>query len=193
MWQDLATEALLHSAAMVLLSAGIGRLIVAWRSLRGSTLTGPWLWSIVAIGGLLAVEVIQLTEAIAAPLVAALRFAVACLSLCPLMSLLGAKRPQHAAWHLIVASLWLVAVLPAASAYLLRRSPAIELHGIRVGLIAALVAIGLVNYFPTRFWKSACLVAAGQLLLFSPVVTGVPWNEGWLAQLARCSWRRRFC
>ncbi len=36
-----------------------------------------------------------------------------CSTFCPLVSLLGAKRPQNKAWQWIVASFWIIAALPA--------------------------------------------------------------------------------
>lgn len=98
----------------------------------------------------------------------ALQFILATLSLCPFVSLLGAKRPQHRAWHFIVASLWAVLVIPAGSAILVPGAGGLELHVVRFVFTYILIAFGLINYLLTRFWAAIAIGTAGQLALFAP-------------------------
>ncbi len=130
--------------------------------LRATTLAAPCLWAALsatclAVGALLEPKLDGIS-------LSAFRFAIAATTLCPLMAVLGAKRPQDRGWQWVVLSLWIVLVWPAAQAVLL---PA----GIRVELFAAwklflwcLIGVGLLNYLPTQNWRAAILVAVGQVL-----------------------------
>jgi len=131
--------------------------------LRATTLAAPCLWTALsalclAVGALVEVHLDGIG-------LSAFQLAVAATTLCPLMAVLGAKRPQHRGWQWVVLSLWIVLVWPAAQAVLL---PA----GIRVELFAAwklflwgLIGLGLLNYLPTQNWRAAILIALGQILL----------------------------
>ena len=96
---------------------------------------------------------------------ASVRLAVAALMLCPIMSLLGAKRPQHGVWQFIVASLAGILALPAASAALVRPGSPPDVHPLQQWFMLALVLVGLMNFIATRHGLAAGLVAAGQLML----------------------------
>jgi len=94
---------------------------------------------------------------------ACLRLGVTALSVCPIISLLGAKRPQHRVWQFIVGSLGVVLALPAATALLVRPgSPPDVLTAERL-LVLALVLVGWLNYVGTRRAWAATLIAAGHL------------------------------
>jgi hypothetical protein len=101
------------------------------------------------------------------------RLAVAALSLCPIMSLLGAKRPQHGVWQFIVASLAGIVALPAASAALVRPGSFPDVHPLQRWFMLALALVAAVNFAATRHGAAAGLVAIGQLILmrqFMPFV-----------------------
>jgi len=94
---------------------------------------------------------------------ACLRLGVTALSVCPVISLLGAKRPQHGVWQFIVGSLGAVLALPAATALLVRPgSPPDVLTAERL-LVLALVLVAWLNYVGTRRAWAATLIVAGQL------------------------------
>jgi hypothetical protein len=93
---------------------------------------------------------------------ACLRLGVTAFTVCPIISLLGAKRPQHGVWQFIVGSLGVVLALPAATALLVRPgSPPDVLTAERL-LVLALVLVGWLNYLGTRRAWAATLIAAGQ-------------------------------
>jgi hypothetical protein len=96
---------------------------------------------------------------------ASVRLAVAALALCPIMSLLGAKRPQHGVWQFIVASLAGILALPAASAALVRPGSPPDVHPLQRWFMLALVLVGLMNFIATRHGLAAGLVAVGQGIL----------------------------
>jgi hypothetical protein len=97
-----------------------------------------------------------------------LRLAVVALSFCPIVSLIGAKRPQHAAWNFIVLSLWAIVVLPAAETFFLQRGQRLEMGDARGWFLWILIALGPINFLPTRFWNAAVLLAFGQTVALSP-------------------------
>ena len=103
---------------------------------------------------------------------AAARLAVVSLSLCPAMSLLGAKRPQHGVWQFIVATLAFVLVLPAVSARLVRPGSLPDIHLIERGFMPVLVFVGWLNFAGTRRAVAATCVAIGQVLLMRGFLPG---------------------
>ena len=162
------------SATLATALATVAVLILAaqhWR-LRGTTLIAPWAWAMLAISAIGAVEaLVRLHADVAEPAWARpLRFVVAVTSFCPLMALLGAKRPQDRAWQFIVLSLWLVLALPGIEWLLMGVSRAQELHPARVAFLITLAMIGALNVLPTRFWPAGLLCLAAQAALLGPYV-----------------------
>ena len=137
------------------------------RALRGSTCIAPLYW---AVAALMVLAVIQAALAFTIPGLSEQshwRYMAAVGTLCPIIALLGAKRPQDRAWGLIVASLWFVLLLPCLQSWLFGSAP-LQLHAAwRWMLLAPLVAIGWLNYLPTRGWPCATLAATGQILLLA--------------------------
>jgi len=86
---------------------------------------------------------------------------------CPLMAVLGAKRPQNRGWQWIVLSLWIVMTIPAIQSQLSDSATGLVLPGIWQGFLWLLIAMGLLNYLPTRHWIAAMPFAAGQVALLS--------------------------
>jgi len=101
------------------------------------------------------------------------RLTAAALSVCPAISLLGAKRPQHGVWQLIVATLFCVLAMPAASAALVRPGSMPDVHALERFFLPVLVAAGWMNFIATRRGLAATLVTAGQTALMWPFLPGV--------------------
>lgn len=93
------------------------------------------------------------------------RYLAGAAAFCPLLALLGAKRPQDRAWGWIVLSLWVVLALPALEAWLFQLGRQFELHPARAWFLLILIVTGAVNHLATRYALSAGLVSAGQVLL----------------------------
>ena len=88
---------------------------------RGTTAVPAAAWAVAAWSSLAGEMLIRAGGGLVDPGTAAsARLAVAAVSLCPAMSLLGAKRPQHGVWQFIVATLAFVLALPSLSALLVR-------------------------------------------------------------------------
>ena len=166
------------AAAVVLL--GLAALVHRRASLVGTTLMAPWWWTLVA---LLSLFLGHLALAAAGPAdewTSHLRYVAAVSTFCPLMAVLGAKRPQDRGWQFIVLSLWVVLALPAGQAWLHRPEANLHLHTAWRWFLAILVSIGVVNRLPTRYWPTALLTGLGQAALLSnhlPIVASM--TEAW--------------
>ena len=141
-------------------------LFIMRQRMVGTTLTGPCSWAIAAVLAISSVEVFVRWLVVDLLAGDALRHAAAVMTLCPALSLLGARRPHDMAWHFVVVGFWFVCVLPAAEAYWIKGGPSLEIQPVWSVLVGGGILLGLVNRLPTRFWLSAVLFAAGQALLF---------------------------
>jgi hypothetical protein len=145
----------------------VGLLLACRREVRETTLMPAWWWAVIATVVLSGVEVLLSWSAgLAREGGSAVRFLAAGLTFCPMMAVLGARRPQHGAWQFIVISLWCILALPAVENLALQRGQALEIGGVRTAFVAGLIGMGALNWLPTRFWATAMLVGAGQMLLY---------------------------
>jgi hypothetical protein len=140
-------------------------LAIAFRRLRGTTLELPWAWTLLAFWMLAAADLLATR--------AAWSFLLTAIVICPGMAMMGARRPHHHAWQLIVGSLWLVIVLPALQFLALSSESDFEIHVVRQVFLVILVAIMVVNILPTRFGWVASGLLAGFVVLFGPLI---PWS-----------------
>ena len=163
----------MHSAACG--AAVLAAVVTAWGVflVRGSTAVPAALWSVAACLALAIEMGGPASGGLAGPAAAAARLAVVSLSLCPAMSLLGAKRPQHGVWQLIVATLAVVLVMPAASAMLMRPGSLPDVHILERCFMPLLVLVGWMNFAGTRRSAAASCVAVAQLLLMRGFLPGV--------------------
>ncbi len=165
-------------------AVGIGIGCWAHRRVRRTTLEGPCWWVLAAIAAISGVECLVATTRDPSSLLW-LRLPAACLIFCPVISLLGAKRPQNRGWHLVVLSLWVILVLPALEAWLLKPGQAADVRGLRAGFMVLLIVMGLVNGLPTRYWLSSLLLALAQIqLLANYLPVPAPFQESIAASSA---------
>lgn len=143
-------------------------------STRGSTAVPATLWAIAACLSLALDTGLRASGAISQPSAAAsLRMVTAALSLCPAMSLLGAKRPQHGVWQFIVAALAVILLLPSVATALVRPDSVPDAHLLGRGFVVILSLVGWMNFVATRHGPAATLITLGQLLVvrgFLPLV-----------------------
>jgi hypothetical protein len=164
----------IHAAACA--AACLAALTTAWGVflVRGTTAVPAALWSAAACLALAVEMGARAVGGLADPATAAAaRLAVVSLSLCPAMSLLGAKRPQHGVWQLIVATLAVVLAMPAASALLMRPGSVPDVHLLERCFIPLLVLVGWMNFAGTRRAAAVSCVAAAQLFLLRGFLPGV--------------------
>ena len=141
---------------------------------RGSTAVPAALWAVAAAVSLALETGLRAMGGLADPATAAAaRLVTVALAVCPTMSLLGAKRPQHGVWQFIVASLGVVLAMPALSATLVRPGTLPDVHMLEHGFLALLLLVGWMNFIGTRRAVAATLITAGQAVLargFLPLV-----------------------
>jgi hypothetical protein len=160
------------SMTAVVVALSLMAVVGALRRARGTTLVAPLIWTLVSLGAIGA-ELIAWTQAAA---VAGIKSAdndkwwllVVTSTFCPLVSLLGAKRPQHRAWQWIVLSFWIVAALPAIQGLVFQPSERLEVPIVWRCFYAALLLLLAVNYLPTRFAPASLLVTIGEAQLLWP-------------------------
>jgi hypothetical protein len=157
-----------------LLVVGLAALVWGYRATGGTTLRAVWWWVVVALWAVVASEfAAALTPRQSTALIGQIRFIAGVATLCPLVALLGAKRPQNQAWQFVVAAFWFVLALPAIQNLALRPDAPLPVHPIWSLFLAAGILFGLMNYLPTPFAPAAILAAAGQWLILTPQL---PWN-----------------
>ncbi len=144
----------------------------AWFA-RGSTAVPAALWSAAAAFVFALSMLQQATEELDIASMSIHRVVIAALSVCPVVSLLGAKRPQHGVWQLIVGTLAAVLTLPAASAVLIRPGSLPDLHILGRCLLPILVLVGWLNFVGTRRAVAATLIAVGHICLIRPLLPGI--------------------
>lgn len=94
------------------------------------------------------------------------RYIALCLTGCAAVAVLGARRPHAAPWNAVVLGLLAVLLLPFLEGLLLGSE---TFDSLRVLLLGGVLAMGIVNYLPTRFAAAAMALAvacAGELVLF---------------------------
>lgn len=157
---------------------GLGVLLSRRRRFVDTTLVAPYRWTVVSLSVLAVIETWLALASASQPMVLAMRYFAATSTLCPLMAVLGAKRPQNVGWQWIVASLWVVLVLPVCETILLWRGGALDEGPARRWLLLILLGVGLSNYVLTRFWLAAVLGTIGQamLLLRQLPIPAIQWN-----------------
>ncbi len=168
---------LLEFVLLVLLSTAWAIALTAlarmYQATGGTTLRAVYWWAMAGISAPVVVEAIALAGRDWTSL-GALHFAAAVATFCPLVALLGAKRPQDRAWQFIVVSFWCVLALPAGQALLLRPDVPLRVHPLWSWFVLVLIVVGAANYFPTRLAIPALLFAAGQTLL---LWQQLPWGS----------------
>lgn len=155
---------------VTLLALVIGIVVVASRRKRfeGTTLVAPSRWTLVAIASLIAVTAYGSVSEVTPSTLRALRYIAASGTFCALMAILGAKRPQNVGWQWIVATLWIVLILPVGEMFLLWKGGTLDIGAARSWLLVILMFVGLTNYALTKFGFPALLATLGQGFLLLP-------------------------
>ena len=144
----------------------IATLVLLWpagRRVMATTLIGPWVWSMTAVAFWAAIELwlAQSPETAAEPW----RYLAVVGTFCPMMAVMGAKRPQDRGWQWIVLSLWVMLAIPVGQHQLFTSGQPFNVFAAWLLFLAMLLALELLNYLPTRHAGSVLLFAAAQCLL----------------------------
>jgi hypothetical protein len=181
--------------SLLVLLADAYPLARAWRANRHTSLAHVVVWAAGAWAGWVGVVVLGVLRGPAGGLEAARLVALA-LTGCAGVAVLGARRPGVTAWNGVVAGLLAVMLLPLAERLLAGgtlRDP------VRVVFVAGTLAVGVLNYLPTRLAPAALVLGAGcaweAAALLVPGATPGDWR-GWLGValtpwLAQVAWARR--
>jgi hypothetical protein len=128
----------------------------AWRANRRTSLVHAVSW---LIGAWIGWGLLAFVANPDAPLqVARLRHLALCLTGCAGVAVLGARRPGVVAWNFVVLGLLAVLLLPQAEGLL--TGSGLHLDTFHTVFLAATLAVGVLNYLPTRFSFVALLAAA---------------------------------
>lgn len=155
-------------------AVGVAGAIAGAVLVRGTTAVPAAVWSAVAWLALASEMAARSRGGLVEPGGAAsMRLVVVALSLCPAMSLLGAKRPQHGVWQFIVASLAIVLALPVGRAVVVMPGSMPDVHILAEWFMLILAAVGWMNFIATRRGVAATLITAGQIVLMRPFLPGL--------------------
>jgi hypothetical protein len=145
-----------------LIVAGLLPLSLALRANRGTSLLHALIWTLVAwLSWGLAFLCDDLERAGMQPG----RYCAVCLTGCAGVAVLGARRPHVFAWNFVVLGLFTVMVLPLMETRFIGTHP---VDGLRIFFMAGTIAVGILNYLPTRLAPAALLlmlIGAGEITL----------------------------
>jgi hypothetical protein len=149
--------------AWLMLLTGAYPLWHAWRANRETTLLQALAWALAAWAAWAAALAAEWLSPSAEP--AALRYLALCLTACALIGVLGARRPGVGAWNFVLLGLLAVLLLPLAEGL-----GGLHLTWPRVLFLAGTLAVGVLNYLPTRLGPAALLLALGCALELASVL-----------------------
>jgi hypothetical protein len=151
------------AAAMV---AGWFPLLLALRAHRATSLAHALVWANLAW---LSWPLALLLDDADGTSISASRYCALGLTGCAGIAVLGARRPHVFAWNFVALGLFAVMVLPLVETLFLGTHP---VDPLRIFFMSATIAVGILNYLPTRFAPAVLLLAvacAGEIvLLFAP-------------------------
>jgi hypothetical protein len=126
----------------------------AWRANRETTLVQTLAWAAAAWVAWLAALLAEARWPATDPL--GPRYVALCLTACALIGVLGARRQQVGPWNFVLLGLLAVLLLPLAEGL-----GSLHLTWPRLLFLAGTLAVGVLNYLPTRLGPVALLFGAG--------------------------------
>ena len=153
------------------LAASFAALCYGWRHVRNTTLSGCWLW---LATGLVSWSACWLSTVllglVGSHLEQQVWYLVSVLMLCPLIAVLGARRPASRIWSwFVVWPLLLVLGWPALAAWNTGETASpFQLEGPALMCYGLVLIMGVGNYCGTRHTVPALLLAIALVLLVAP-------------------------
>lgn len=136
----------------LLILTGFYPLARAWLANRGTSLSHAATWACLAwLGWLAAWWGLDAGDVV-------LRYAALCLACCPGIAVLGARRPTVAAWDMVVVGMLTVMFWPLLEGAIIGRT---TLGMLNLVFPAGVLAVGVVNYLPTRMGLPVLLAGIG--------------------------------
>ena len=147
-----------------LVSVGLSLVAIVFLSIatyrvRGTTLVAPLVWMMLSLVLWACGVFSPLRDAQGSPLPADRQaiVSVALLSMCcPIVAVLGARRPQNRIWPLVVGSLLAILILPELPSVLGQGDRDLA-HSVWKWFFAGLLVVGWLNYLPTRLMLATTL------------------------------------
>ncbi len=136
--------------------------IQAFRANRGTSLASAILWAMAAWMAWTAAYVLESADG---PALKPWRYVALCLVGCAGIAVLGARRPHVGAWNFVVLGLLAVMALPIVEKQLLGTE---SMDGVRAYFLCGTLAVGILNYLPTRVWLAVLGVViwcAGEMVI----------------------------
>jgi len=126
----------------------------AWQANRQTSLSASVYWAVIswAVWGLALVVM----ERWPTPATIAGHYLALSIAGCAGVAVLGARRPIVGPWNFVVLALLSVDLLPFAEGIV--TGVPLQLDGLRITCVSATLAVGVLNYLPTRFAPAALLV-----------------------------------
>jgi hypothetical protein len=141
----------------------------AWRANRLTALSHTVHWTIAAwLGHAWGLTALARGSSHAAEI----RYLALCLTACAATAALGARRPGVVAFNFVVIGLLLVTLLPLAEP--LYRGGRFRLDGYRAVVVSSVLAMGVLNYLPTRLGGAAIFVGSGTCLQVASLLQSSP-------------------
>jgi hypothetical protein len=152
-----------------------GAVVSSTRSLRGTTIRVASWWALAGVTSWLIATVAAMFVVQQAGWVDTAHYVIAVVLLCPLIAVLGARRPSANVWNLFVlVPLILVLMWPVvASSDVLKGRP-LELESPSIVAFCLVLVMGAGNYFGTLSGLPAFLFACSQVCLVLPLWGHVP-------------------
>jgi hypothetical protein len=127
------------------------------------------------------------------PVASTAYFVALSLTGCTGIAVLGARRPGVKAWNAVVLALLAIDLLPLAESFL--TSGVVQIDIVRLTCLAGTLAVGVLNYLPTRLAPAAIALLLGSMLesaalLVSPRTSlgyRLVFDAGWIP-LVLCPW-----
>lgn len=192
-----------HTAVAGALSIlGLTRLIGLRRRVTGTTLVAPWLWALAGVGLLAVTDVAYRLGPWDPSRSGPMRYLAASLTLCPILALLGAKRPQDRGWQWVVVTLVAVLAVPVGQQIVFGQGP-LSIPLAWSAMLGVLMAVELINFLATaNAWRAVLVVTAQGVWLapfLAPLLAGPVHSEvdallrtaGWAVLLLALAWPRR--
>jgi hypothetical protein len=169
---------------LVLIGAGLLPLGLALRVNRGTSLSHALGWTIAAwLCWGLAFMLGDIDQGEMDPT----RYCALCLTGCAGVAVLGARRPHVLAWNFVCGGLFAVMTQPLWETLFLGTHP---VDGLRIFFLAATMAVGILNYLPTRLAPAAVLLLvsiAAEIVALYAADWLFPAGGLWIAHLALMS------
>ncbi|MBM4072508.1 MAG: hypothetical protein FJ271_26800 [Planctomycetes bacterium] len=173
----------MREVLFLLILTGVGPLAYAGLVNRRTSLAHAVTWAVLAWIGWLAAWV----AAAPGDQGGAARYAALSLASCPGIAVLGARWPTVAAWDLVILGMLAIMLWPLVEAAVIGRE---QLGTVHLVFVAAVLAVSVANYLPTRMGPAALLAGCGAATDWLTFISSLDETGHWIsgACMAAAPW-----